>query len=833
MKLLSLIIPCFNVERFIPELCAQLHNSPEENCEFIFVDDCSPSNERETVDNFVSIDERFRLLKLPENVGLSEARNQGAAIADGKFLAFLDGDDQIYLDVLIDFLATLSDDIQLAVVGYESFSDADGEIIPGGPAKTLLNNVSIENAPLALPILHPVWCHITLASHFHAQLKFEGRQREDRDFCFRSFVSAKNISVNTGLVVFKYRQLRVENNSIMQSEMTDEGISYFLQHIKRFSRDIDKTISVGDQATRLFAFSYLNSISWEFYSTVSKYDHLTLEKFCQELMECTDEFLGKYLDLFSKGGVPPWSLEAFFPKRQIAYLIHLKSVLYLQGNAPFPEINNQTTWNIILLEVQKFSESFQTEILSEFESVFHPPIGSLLPAKPLERIVIISGHSRDNNIQTVGKEAAEALPKDKQFQLFNFNDSKFPVDTPLIDVFLNKLQPDVEVAILLFDVWAFTKHFDANIVNILGSTAIDLIEIEENQLTYWPWIASKMLLSGGRPLYSKSLDVKSRFETLMSDCRKFDNFTHQKLEITPFQGDANINTSFGKLELKLNWYLPPKHLASFLGTALAKDDEADSTKALAYDQFSFLGRPIDFDQLPSLYFQYWLEVEELFLNSVFDNESARNLLITSSQVEEGDGRHGGDHLNIAERLVALRYNDFGFTFDVVLGMLKWIKGGIQEIEPNANLNPNLKLLPKIKVGRLKTSLQSRLGVTGSIALPLPSGKDVSISLHEIEPHQKSVHLGALYDANWQLIASVRYDDIEGGVFIKTGKHSQKIGNDLTKVLELKRSGVEFTLQLDTEMTLQRTVEYVCLGCGPYVYGDEGTYSVKDINIKLT
>ena len=43
----------------------------------------------------------------------------------------------------------------------------------------------------------------------------------------------------------------------MQNEMTDEGISYFLQHIKRFSRDIDKAISVGDQATRLLLFRML------------------------------------------------------------------------------------------------------------------------------------------------------------------------------------------------------------------------------------------------------------------------------------------------------------------------------------------------------------------------------------------------------------------------------------------------------------------------------------------------------------------------------------------------------------------------------------------------
>jgi GT2 family glycosyltransferase len=87
----SVIIPCFNGERYIPRLVSSLRPALNSSTEVIFVDDGS------TDDSF----ERFQRL-MPEailirqqNAGLGATRNRAVAAAHGEFLQFLDVDDTI------------------------------------------------------------------------------------------------------------------------------------------------------------------------------------------------------------------------------------------------------------------------------------------------------------------------------------------------------------------------------------------------------------------------------------------------------------------------------------------------------------------------------------------------------------------------------------------------------------------------------------------------------------------------------------------------------------------------------------------------------------------
>ena len=90
-KLVSIVIPAYNRENIIRECLESVLNQTYKNIEIIVVDDCSDDN---TVNVVNSIgDERIRCCKLQQNSGACFARNYGAALARGEYIAFQDSDD--------------------------------------------------------------------------------------------------------------------------------------------------------------------------------------------------------------------------------------------------------------------------------------------------------------------------------------------------------------------------------------------------------------------------------------------------------------------------------------------------------------------------------------------------------------------------------------------------------------------------------------------------------------------------------------------------------------------------------------------------------------------
>jgi glycosyltransferase involved in cell wall biosynthesis len=97
--LISVIIPIYKVEEYLDECIASVVNQTYTNMEIILVDDGSPDNCPRMCDVWAGKDSRIRVIHKP-NGGLSDARNAGLEIAQGAFIAFVDGDDFIKPDML-------------------------------------------------------------------------------------------------------------------------------------------------------------------------------------------------------------------------------------------------------------------------------------------------------------------------------------------------------------------------------------------------------------------------------------------------------------------------------------------------------------------------------------------------------------------------------------------------------------------------------------------------------------------------------------------------------------------------------------------------------------
>ena len=92
---ISVIVPIYDVEKFLAECIESIINQSYENLEIILVDDGSHDNSGKIADEYAKKDERIKVIHKP-NGGLSDARNAGLQIATGEYLMFSDSDDFLF-----------------------------------------------------------------------------------------------------------------------------------------------------------------------------------------------------------------------------------------------------------------------------------------------------------------------------------------------------------------------------------------------------------------------------------------------------------------------------------------------------------------------------------------------------------------------------------------------------------------------------------------------------------------------------------------------------------------------------------------------------------------
>lgn len=88
----SVIVPVYNVEKFLPECLDSLKNQTLREIEIICVNDGSPDNSQEILNGYAAEDERFIVVS-QENGGVAKARNNGINRASGDYIYFFDSDD--------------------------------------------------------------------------------------------------------------------------------------------------------------------------------------------------------------------------------------------------------------------------------------------------------------------------------------------------------------------------------------------------------------------------------------------------------------------------------------------------------------------------------------------------------------------------------------------------------------------------------------------------------------------------------------------------------------------------------------------------------------------
>jgi glycosyltransferase involved in cell wall biosynthesis len=98
MPKISVIMPVYNVAAYLPKCLDSLINQTFGDLEIICVDDCSPDNSLQVLQQYAEKDERIKIISFNENQGVAVARNRAMEEAQGEYISFIDSDDWIDWD---------------------------------------------------------------------------------------------------------------------------------------------------------------------------------------------------------------------------------------------------------------------------------------------------------------------------------------------------------------------------------------------------------------------------------------------------------------------------------------------------------------------------------------------------------------------------------------------------------------------------------------------------------------------------------------------------------------------------------------------------------------
>ena len=203
---ISVIVPVYNVEKYLPKCLDSILCQTFSNIEIICVNDGSTDNSRKILEEYKNKDSRIIIVD-KKNGGLSSARNAGMKVAKGEFFSFIDSDDWIdssMLEKLYKNITSLDTDISICAV--HQFDETNQKIDDSNPYYTLeyfdssFDNKSFsykETKPFIMDVCVMAWNKLYRRSLIDkCQAEFpDGLIFEDGPFFFTIFFKTQKVSI--------------------------------------------------------------------------------------------------------------------------------------------------------------------------------------------------------------------------------------------------------------------------------------------------------------------------------------------------------------------------------------------------------------------------------------------------------------------------------------------------------------------------------------------------------------------------------------------------------------------------------------------------------------
>jgi len=282
---ISIIVPIYNTEQYLPQCMDSLLNQTLTDIEIILVDDGSIDNCPVMCDEYAKQDHRIRVVH-KENGGLGYARNSGLEIATGEYVAFVDSDDYIELNAY-QKLYTLASDTKADIVYFacQRFDDHGDMWLVANNHKEIQYHTAasirglmfdmIANPPEAKmdrDILMSVWSGLYRNEIIKEYgLKFKSERElisEDLAFNLDYLLYSSNV-IATPDAYYNYRVVVSSLSRMLRADRITKNY-YFYQYLLEWLERNNLGTESYMRATRLFIGYSRSSIRQYMQSSLSK-----------------------------------------------------------------------------------------------------------------------------------------------------------------------------------------------------------------------------------------------------------------------------------------------------------------------------------------------------------------------------------------------------------------------------------------------------------------------------------------------------------------------------------------------------------------------------------
>ncbi len=215
MTKVSVIIPVYNVEKYIEKCLDSLVNQTLKDIEIIVVNDGSPDNSQKIIDKYVKKYPNIVKSYIKKNGGQGSARNYGLKKATGEYIGYVDSDDYVSIDMYEKMYNKAKKD-KSDIVICQNYIDNDGKITIDSEEFVNIHDNRVFFGKMA------VWNKI-YKKEILVNNKINFKERvwyEDLAFTLKSIINSKNISfVDEPLYYYLIRPGSTMNNSNVEKNL--------------------------------------------------------------------------------------------------------------------------------------------------------------------------------------------------------------------------------------------------------------------------------------------------------------------------------------------------------------------------------------------------------------------------------------------------------------------------------------------------------------------------------------------------------------------------------------------------------------------------------------
>lgn len=321
MAKISVIIPVYNVEVYLPQCLESVINQTYTDMEILCIDDCSTDHSMSVLETYQQKDSRIEIFQNEKNGGLAYTRNVGIQRATGEYVLFVDSDDMIVPDLLESCMKVAAGS-DMVCFDYQQVT-GDNTAVRRQYAYKMKDGIYsgesyfVESIHTG-SIIFSAWSKLfrrQFLSENHI-LFYDGILYEDMLFGFQCFINARKVySLNCQLYIYRIRETSIMTLGISGKNIESYVISIcelmklYLQN--DFSPEMNQAVE-----------GYIRKVNREYVSAFRKWGKQELKP---DLLKDKPEYLKLYRtfsELFIMPGkqlhISPGQVEKI---RQHSYII--------------------------------------------------------------------------------------------------------------------------------------------------------------------------------------------------------------------------------------------------------------------------------------------------------------------------------------------------------------------------------------------------------------------------------------------------------------------------------------------------------------------------------